>query len=125
MPRYSVRLATVYGTRFSVRKENMDENRVEVWFRIMKDADGFPDHRDWELLKCVEKGNVYEVRSVPFYLNNVAYGDRVFVSMSSEGRLEFQAIESRGGYSVFRLWLGSGGEHVIPVLKELVELGLL
>ena len=103
----------------------MGKDHVEVWFKIKKDAEGFPKTRDWELLKCIKLGNVYEVASVPLYLRDIAYGDRVSVIKTKEGRLEFQAVERRGGYSVFQLWLRRGQKDVLPTLKELVDLGLL
>jgi uncharacterized protein DUF4265 len=103
----------------------MPEDQSEVWFRISKDAEGFPETRDWETLRCARNGNVYEVRSIPFYLKEVAYGDRVFVTRSEEGHLEFKSLEGRGGYSVFRLWLLRADENTLRVVKELVDLGLL
>jgi hypothetical protein len=101
------------------------EDMVEVWFKIKKDFDGFPKTRDWEGLQCRQKGNIYEVRSVPFYLKEVAYGDRVFVRKNQKGYLEFESVESRGGYSVFRLWLLREEDNALQVVKELVDLGLL
>ena len=102
----------------------MLENLVEVWFKITHDAEGFPKTRDWEGLQCLQMGNVYEVKSVPFYLKEVAYGDRVFVRKTEKGYLEFESVESRGGYSVFRLWLREE-ENPSEVVKELLALGLL
>ncbi|HKS96898.1 MAG TPA: DUF4265 domain-containing protein [Terriglobia bacterium] len=104
----------------------MPENLIEVWFRVHKDADRFPEHRDWEGLKCSPQGgNVYEVRSVPFYLKEVAYGDRIVADKNEKGWLEFKSIASRGGYSVFRLWLRREDESPLVVVKELVDLGFL
>lgn len=103
----------------------MSEDLVEVWFKIKKDADGFPETRDWELLRCVQVGNVCEVKSVPFYLKEVAYGDHVLVRKSKEGPSEFESVDSRGGYSVFRLLLRKTEENSLEVVKELVDLGLL
>ena len=103
----------------------MSEELVKVRFKIKKDADGFPETRDWEDLNCVQNGSVCEVRSIPFYLRDVAYGDKVRVRNEEDGNLEVDSFQSRGGYSVFRLWLRDEKENRLKVVKELVDLGLL
>jgi hypothetical protein len=104
---------------------SMSENLVEVRFKIKKDAEGFPRTRDWEELKCLQEGNTYEIRNVPFYLRDVAYGDHVFVVREPKGYLKFRSVERRGGYSVFQLWLQKKAGNPLYVVKELVDLGLL
>lgn len=102
----------------------MVDKLVKVRFRIKKDADGFPKTRDWEELNCLRKMNSYQVRNVPFYLSDVAFGDEVSVRTSVNGYLEFQSVERRGGYSVFRLLLREKEGNPLYVVRELVDLGL-
>jgi hypothetical protein len=81
---------------------------VEVWFQIEKDADGYPASRDSEGLLCLPldaECTQCRIRSVPFYLKNVAYGDVVKTRENPSGYLEFAEVVKRGGSSVYRLLL--------------------
>ncbi len=96
----------------------------EIWFRIKKDRDGFPRTRDWEGLRCVKKGSGFQVESIPFYLNNVAFGDIVGAKVSGKGYWEFDSVIERSGYSVFRLLLRTD-ESPTMVVDELLRRGFL
>jgi hypothetical protein len=80
---------------------------VEVRFEIEKDAEGYPKSRDAEMLLCKPSNpecTTCVVASVPFYLNNVAYGDIISVE-SDSGGLQFKKVIKRGKYSVYRIFL--------------------
>jgi hypothetical protein len=81
---------------------------VEVRFEIEKEADGYPQARDSELLLCKPLDpdcTECVVASVPFYLRNVAYGDTIRTTESPANVLRFKEIVGRGGYSVYRVLL--------------------
>lgn len=101
-----------------------DAENLEVWFRIPKDADGYPKTREWEGLLCVKQEEGYRIASVPFYVNEVAYGDIVCASPAPEGFLRYERVVERGGYSVYRLLLADDRE-ADAVVDELVEMDCL
>jgi Domain of unknown function (DUF4265) len=81
---------------------------VEVWFEIEKDSEGYPKSRDFEGLLCKPvdaECSVCIVKSVPFYLRNVAYGDTIRTEDGPDRCLEFHSVMERGGYSVYRVLL--------------------
>lgn len=82
---------------------------VEVWFEIEKDAEGYPKSRDFEALLCqpiVPGSSTCVVKSVPFYLRNVAYGDTIRIEDGPDNKtLSFHSVVNRGGYSVYRVYL--------------------
>lgn len=89
--------------------ETQDQHaRVEIWFQIEKDAEGYPRTRDSEGLLCRPLNpecSECEVSSVPLYLRNVAYGDLITTKRNPAGYLEFEKVIKRGGYSIYRLFL--------------------
>ncbi|HJU10161.1 MAG TPA: DUF4265 domain-containing protein [Candidatus Binataceae bacterium] len=98
---------------------------VEVRFEIEKDADGYPGSRDAEALLCKPLDadcTVCVVASVPFYLRNVAYGDTVRAIEGSVSLLEFGGVVSRGGYSVYRMFLHDFSRKE-QTIKDLLALG--
>jgi Domain of unknown function (DUF4265) len=81
---------------------------VEVWFQIQKDADGYPKSRDAEALRCKPidpECTKCVVASIPFYLNGVSYGDTIATIEDHDGYLKFKEVLTRGGYSVYRIFL--------------------
>lgn len=77
----------------------------EVYFRLVKDEDGYPP-RDWEGLKAepTDAPNTYRLKSVPFFDRHVAYEDEVTTGTSEEGCFPIsQSVSKRSGYSVMRL----------------------
>ena len=96
---------------------------VEVWFKIEKDADGYPESKSWEGLWAKQRNGVYTLKSVPFYLKNVSIGDEV---EAAEGEfLEFQKVVARAGHNTYRLLLSESHRSKLrEIVKELEELGL-
>lgn len=96
---------------------------VEVWFKIEKDADGYPETKTWEGLLARPEGTHFRLVSVPFYLKNVSRGD--LVAALKREFLEFSEVISRGGHNTYRLLLKQlqPGEPS-RIINELVERGL-
>jgi hypothetical protein len=96
---------------------------VEVWFKIEKDADGYPESKGWEGLWTEQGNGVYAIKSVPFYLKNVSVGDEV---EAAEGEfLEFQKVVARAGHNTYRLLLSESHRSKLrEIAKELEDLGL-
>jgi len=96
-----------------------DDLVVEVRFEIQKDADGYPASRVAEALLCkpldAECSRCIVV-SVPFYLRDVAYGDTISTIERPPNCLRFNDIVTRGGYSVYRVFL-----HDLSKRDELVS----
>lgn len=87
---------------------------VEVWFRIEKDKEGYPQSKEWEQLLArpvLERDSYFQIESVPFYLKNISRGDivetRVTKNKSIHGGevFEFRRIVKRGGHNTYRLLL--------------------
>lgn len=77
----------------------------EVYFRLEKDEDGYPP-KDWEGLKAepTSEPGTYRIKSVPFFVRDVAYEDEVRTGTSEEGYFPvFECASKRSGFSVMRL----------------------
>ncbi len=111
------------SNRQSHTHETSKNSWVEVWFKIEKDADGYPESKAWEGL-FTEKTDVgYVVQSVPFYLKNVSVGD--IVEVVEEDFLTFRRVLTRGGHNTYRLLLPEDSQGKIDdIANELSKLGL-
>lgn len=87
---------------------------VEVWFRIEKDKDGYPQSRNWEQLLArpvLQRDDYFQIESVPSYLKNVSRGDIVRArttrnsEIQEEEVFEFDDVIDRGGHNTYRLLL--------------------
>jgi hypothetical protein len=87
---------------------------VEIWFRIEKDAQGYPESKSWEQLLArpvLERDDCFQLASIPFYLKNVSCGDIVRANVVvnkeiQEGEVfEFDDVMARGGHNTYRLLL--------------------
>lgn len=110
------------------------EYLVEIWFRVEKDHDGFPQSTDWEQLlgrPQPERDDYFEIESVPFYLRIVSRGDIVQANIShnpaisDEEIFEFSKVVKRGGHNTYRLLLKSKRpDDPESTQDELMEKGL-
>lgn len=96
---------------------------VEVWFRLVKSADGYPKSQDWEELWSRPYGDVFVLESIPFFENRVSRGDVIKVSRHEEGFLQFDSVVSRSGHSTFRVLINPEQTKAAQVMAELKELG--
>jgi len=98
-----------------------ENHLVEIWFRIQKDEDGFPESKDWEALlcSCVRFPNQFQVKSVPFYVKGIAVADIVSVTETNEGYYEFEGVISRGGHIAYRLFVEKAPWMVEQELENL------
>jgi hypothetical protein len=89
----------------------MTPEPIEVWFKIEKDAEGYPVSQDWEELWAspVEAG--FRLDSTPFFVKDIATGDVVSAVKTEEGYYRFDRIVSRSGNSNFRIWLHDAAVH--------------
>jgi len=93
---------------------------VEVWFKLVKSADGYPKSQDWEELWARPDGEVYVVSSIPFFEKRVSRGDRIRVTTNPEGFLEFIEVATHNGHSTFRVYVDprkTDVEQLTTVLK--------
>jgi hypothetical protein len=59
------------------RPETDCAEMLEIWFRIEKDASGYPETKSWEGMLAHAEGSQFRLESLPFYLKNVSRGDLV------------------------------------------------
>jgi hypothetical protein len=103
---------------------------VAIWFRIEKDADGYPESKTWEqlLARPTEKVDQFRLESVPFYLKNVSRGDlvRAKIVKGKHGEIfEFSEVVHHGGHNTYRLLLKEKRpEDPDFTVSELTEKGL-
>jgi Domain of unknown function (DUF4265) len=94
--------------------EVVGDYSVEIWFRIQKDKDGYPESKEWEQLLArpvIERDDYFRIESIPFYLKNVSRGDIVAAKapessdIQDEKGFEFGSVVDRGGHNTYRLLL--------------------
>ena len=115
------------ATRPIVNTSNESGLVVEVRFEIKKDWEGYPKSRDAEALLCKPldpECSVCLVASIPFYLDNVAYGDTISTRNGPSGRLDFKKVIQHGGYSNYRILLHVSAKKA-EVVAKLLEFGTL
>ena len=90
------------------------EYSVEVWFRIEKDNDGYPESKEWEQLLArplLERDDYFQIESIPFYLKDISLGDVVKARTTQNSEIEqaeifeFDGVVDRGGHNTYRLLL--------------------
>ena len=94
--------------------ELVGDYSVEIWFRIAKDEDGYPESKNWEQLLArpvLERDDHFQIESTPFYLKNVSRGDIVRVDIVEDKEIQegeifqFGEVIDRGGHNTYRLLL--------------------
>lgn len=104
---------------------------VEIWFRIEKDADGYPRSKSWEQLlghPVTARDDYFQIASVPFFLRNVSCGDivkartRVETEVQDGEIFEFDSIVERGGHNTYRLLVKK--QDASSTMNELQKRGL-
>jgi hypothetical protein len=94
--------------------EVVDDYSVEIWFRIEKDKDGYPQSKNWEQLLArpvLERDDYFRIESIPYFLKNVSRGDIVSTTITTNSELEgvevfaFDSVVDRGGHNTYRLLL--------------------
>jgi hypothetical protein len=98
---------------------------VEVWVRIEKDADGYPESQDWEDIWVwpLESGDI-RIKSIPFFAKGIAPGDVFTTTQADEGFIVLGRAVERSGHSAFRIWVRD--ESVTSpdkIMRDLVTLG--
>jgi len=87
---------------------------VEIWFRIEKGKDGYPNSKNWEQLLArplLERVDYFQIESIPFFLKNVSRGDIVRAKTVTNREIqegeafEFDTVLDRGGHNTYRLLL--------------------
>jgi len=107
---------------------------VEIWFRIEKDGDGYPQSKSWEQLLAwpvLERDDYFSIESIPFFVKGISRGDivRAKVTRNSEVQeaefFEFENVVDRGGHNTYRLLLRNKRPNdPDSTEKELLEKGL-
>lgn len=101
----------------------LETEPVEVWFRLVKSADGYPESQNWEDLWARPSDRVFLLESIPFFENRVSRGDVVTASIQGDGFLQFDGVVERGGHSTFRVLVDPERGEVLPLMLELRRLG--
>ena len=96
---------------------------VEVWFKLVKAADGYPESQDWEELWARPVSGAYRLESIPFFENRVSRGDLITASAQEDGFLKFETVVERGGHSTFRALVDLDSGGVESFMTELKRLG--
>jgi hypothetical protein len=101
----------------------MKPRAVEIWFKIEKDAEGYPKSQDWEELWATPvEGDGFRLDSTPFFVKGIAAGDVVSAVKTEKGRYTFERVISRSGNSNFRIWLHdtvkNEGTKIAEALQE-------
>lgn len=102
---------------------SMETEPVEVWFKLVKSAGGYPESQDWEELWARPFGESYRLESTPFFENRVSKGDLVVATLQGDGFLQFERVVERGRHSTFRALIDVERVSVESVTKELKNLG--
>lgn len=107
---------------------------VEIWFRIEKDAEGYPQSKSWEQLLAwpvLKRDDYFSIESIPFFVKGISRRDivRAKVTRNSEVKatefFEFGNVIDRGGHNTYRLLLRNKRPNDPDATeKELVEKGL-
>jgi hypothetical protein len=64
---------------------------VEIWFKIEKDAEGFPESQDWEELWATPiQGDTFRLDNTPFFVKDIAAGDVVSAVKTEAGFLRIR-----------------------------------
>jgi hypothetical protein len=96
------------------KRKLVGDYSVEIWFRIAKDKQGYPESKNWEQLLArpvLDQDDYFQIESIPFYLKNVSCGDIVRANIVEnkeiqEGQaFEFEEVIDRGGHNTYRLLL--------------------
>jgi len=107
---------------------------VEIWFRLEKDEDGYPQSKNWEQLLAwpvLENDRCFCIESIPFFVKGISRGDIIEAKVSENSEVqegeffEFERIVERGGHNTYRLLLRE--KHVINselTKRELLDKGL-
>ena len=100
--------------------------KVEIWFRIEKDQDGYPASKESEALLATPHENDFRIESIPIYLKNVSRGDIVRAKLAQGGEIfEFDGVAKRGGHNTYRLLLKDKAERTLEAtIGELRAKGL-
>jgi hypothetical protein len=105
------------------KTEGNNSGLAEVWFKIEKDADGYPETKSWEGMLAQPEGIHFRLVSVPFYLKNVSKGDLVAATMDEF--LTFRSVVSQGGHNTYRLLLKQpSSDDPSRTVNELISMGL-
>ena len=106
---------------------------VEIWFRIVKDEEGYPRSRDWEQLLAwpvLERDDYFSIESIPFFVKGISRGDivRAKVALNTEVQekefFEFDSVVERGGHNTYRILLRGKRPKTDAIKKELLKKGL-
>jgi hypothetical protein len=106
-----------------VSEVSTNNEPVEIWFKLVKASDGYPESQDWEELWAQPIGHNYRLESAPFFEKRVSKGDLVSASLQGEGFLQFEHVIERGRHSTFRALIDLRQISVEFVIKELDSLG--
>lgn len=100
--------------RMKTHWEVVHEWSVEIWFRIQKDEDGYPESKSWEQLLAwpvAERDDYFSLESIPFFVKGIARGDIVRAKLAQNSEVqegeffEFDYLVQRGGHNTYRLLL--------------------
>lgn len=88
-----------------------DENFVKIAFELQQDEDGYPPDRYQTLWAvALERGGLYRLDNIPFYVKGVSSEDVVLAEWK-EDRLEFVRLVEASTSSVYRVFVGDQSDE--------------
>ena len=97
-------------------------NWVKVLFPLEVGPDWPPVSAESAWATKAASEDEYQVRNIPFFAMNIAWGDTVRASPNADGALEVSEIVRSGGHFTIRIILMEGLE-TSEAVEELVRLG--
>jgi hypothetical protein len=98
-----------------------DRDRVKVRFRLQRDDDGWPPAASEGVWARPCGGREYELDNVPWFVQGVAFGDRVLAEPDDDGVLWMKEhLAWSGRYTIRVIPLGDGAAR--EQLRSIVDL---
>ena len=80
----------------------MTSEAVEIWFKIEKDAEGYPESQDWEeLWGTPVEGGSFRLNSTPFFVKDIAAGDVVSAVKTEEACIASRKLSPEAATATF------------------------
>ena len=93
---------------------------VEIWIPIERDA---TEPQDWERLFATPVTGGFRIDNAAFFAKGIAMHDVVSAERNAEGAYHLRDVISRGGHSLFRIWVDERHRAPADVCAQLNRMG--